>query len=324
MAEASNAPPVVMVASIGNAPPPQQRQAPARLSLARQSTLPTPEPSPSSDVSPGGFPLGPEHHSAPDDDGDRPVMITLREGREALSAEVPLRDLLAAVAAFRGGGVGRAARGACSLTLEGLEPPVEEEVSEDETQGARTTPSGSGGQERWLCGSVAAMEVCGSFEGAVPEGAPSPGDADVAMPSDARVEAWAPGDVARWLRGIEALSSYGGRGGAAAPGGRPGVDGRALLRIRSRSDVERVLGVTLAVHQRLLLRELTALRARAGSASSLVARRGRGREDDGRHPRRRGRRRAALGRRLGRRDGRGLRDGGVGPNGAEGQRLLEE
>ncbi|KAH8048633.1 hypothetical protein JL721_11879 [Aureococcus anophagefferens] len=76
------------------------RQAPARLSLARQATLPTPEPSPSSDVSPGGFPLGPEHHSAPDDDGDRPVMITLREGREALSAEVPLRDLLAAVAAF--------------------------------------------------------------------------------------------------------------------------------------------------------------------------------------------------------------------------------
>ena len=39
------------------------------------------------------------------------------------------------------------------------------------------------------------------------------------------------------------------------------ISGRQLLRVRSRDDVARVLGVSLAVHQRLLLRELDALRA---------------------------------------------------------------
>ena len=66
---------------------------------------------------------------------------------------------------------------------------------------------------------------------------------------------WRPADVARWLRGIEALSSY-----SMSPS-TPRVDGRQLLRVRSRDDVARVLGVSLAVHQRLLLRELDALRA---------------------------------------------------------------
>jgi serine/threonine protein kinase len=95
--------------------------------------------------------------------------------------------------------------------------------------------------------SMAAMDVS-----SVPRGSP----ADVALGSlDADVSRWRPADVARWLRGIEALSSY-----SMSPS-TPRVDGRQLLRVRSRDDVARVLGVSLAVHQRLLLRELDALRA---------------------------------------------------------------
>ena len=105
--------------------------------------------------------------------------------------------------------------------------------------------------------SMARMDVS-----SLPRGSP----ADVALGSlDADVAHWRASDVARWLRGIEALSSY-----SLSPS-TPRVDGRQLLRVRSRDDVARVLGVSLAVHQRLLLRELDALRAAAGPLQPVMS-----------------------------------------------------
>lgn len=62
---------------------------------------------------------------------------------------------------------------------------------------------------------------------------------------------WTPRDVSRWLRSFDALREY-------AP--TKSVDGRVLLSVRSRSDVEGEFGIRFAVHQRLLLRELNKLR----------------------------------------------------------------
>ncbi|KAJ8602715.1 hypothetical protein CTAYLR_003760 [Chrysophaeum taylorii] len=78
----------------------------------------------------------------------------------------------------------------------------------------------------------------------------SSSDEGAAKKTSKALEHWTGRDVKKWLRGFDALKPYAGSG----------ADGKTLQSIRCRRDCESALGIRVAVHQRMLLREVNKVR----------------------------------------------------------------
>lgn len=205
-----------------------------------------------------------EHDTYADDlfDDNTEIRISLRHSHHELSANISLIDLRAAVTHLVHGLA--SARASESVTFEVVRrdgfdlSSMHAIASEDETVAHPASATASPVRRR--------RDDCTLNESRTPKARrrtaaeTAPGNDLCAMHVDATppkqcaakpLHQWTPRDVSRWLSSFEALREY-------AP--TKSVDGRVLLSVRSRSDVQGEFGIRFAMHQRMLLRELNKLR----------------------------------------------------------------